>query len=761
MTAASPTSSQILPEKPLTSGTENSFNNASSSSHNGLYDSGPAIQLSENHPNREPQRQRRKWSFKPRKWHDGQEHDWWFASTGIPLLAATLGPLANVLSIAALVSYWRETIYIDGQFVGDFDGVSFKDPHWCYWLNVASLILGFIGNFFLLMNFTQRIRYIIALPMTIFFWYVATALLIGITACMQIYTPPMRPYETYTQGFWYAVIAACIYLVCSMILMINMLGYFLGHYPDTFALTEAQRTLILQTMMFFIWLAGGGAVFSRIETENGTSGWDFVDALYFCDVTILTVGFGDLYPTNDVSRGLIFPYSVGGIIMLGLVISSLNKFVGQLGEENLIQKHVEKQRVRTMDRTVTNSFDLHQREGVSPSRQRHISKADISAPHRANEYPRSAMGNTGRHRAHRSTFRPIPLRPSKPKLLLLREEKDRFDQMRSIQHATHKFKKWWALTLSVIAFGILWCVGAVVFWQCEKTSQDMTYFQALYFCYVSLLTIGYGDLSPKTNAGRAFFVVWSLIAVPTMTVLISDMGDTVISNFKNFITNLADFTVLPKEGIWRSFLDRHPWLLRWMQRRVEKRAAKKRLEKGFPTGPDPESAAAEEEDTAPPNIENLAEEAERDAISDPALDEATLSRKLALAIRNVANDLTHDPPRKYSYEEWVEFTRLIRFTTKSAEEVEAQEEEEGLVEWDWIGEDSPLVSKKAEAEFVLDRLCESLARYMRRKSEAKGAARKQIESLEEKVEELEDLEGEMRREMNSSGANGTGSSRAS
>lgn len=46
----------------------------------------------------------------------------------------------------------------------------------CYWLNVASLILGFVGNIFLLFNFTNRIRYIIALPMTIILWYLATAI---------------------------------------------------------------------------------------------------------------------------------------------------------------------------------------------------------------------------------------------------------------------------------------------------------------------------------------------------------------------------------------------------------------------------------------------------------------------------------------------------------------------------------------------------------------------------------------------------------
>jgi len=111
-----------------------------------------------------------------KRWEEGQKSDWWFASTGIPLLAATLGPLANVLSLSALVTYWRATIYIDGQFVSDFDGQSFQDPRWCYWLNVGSLICGFLGNFFLLLNFTQRIRYIVALPLTILFWYFATGI---------------------------------------------------------------------------------------------------------------------------------------------------------------------------------------------------------------------------------------------------------------------------------------------------------------------------------------------------------------------------------------------------------------------------------------------------------------------------------------------------------------------------------------------------------------------------------------------------------
>lgn len=455
-----------------------------------------------------------------------------------------------------------------------------------------------------------------------------------------------------------------------------------------------------------------------------------MEQLYFCDVTILTVGFGDLYPTTDVGRGIVFPYSVGGIIMLGLVISSIYKFMRQLGQENIIQKHIERMRERTMERTVTSSFDLREREREVHHlvRKRGIKGKNISGPSDGRAY-RTAMGNSV-HRVASSNPLSLPLpkvlqKRRKPRLILMREEKDRFETMRRIQRSTSKFKKWWALTFSVIAFGILWCVGAIVFWQAEKGPQGMTYFQALYFCYISLLTIGYGDLSPKSNGGRCFFVVWSLIAVPTMTILVSDLGDTVIDKFKTWSDQLADFTVLPKEGIWRQFLDKHPWLLNWLQTWQEKRATKKRLKHGFDTAdPDQDTPGNENGDEEEgldltttithPTIPDLAKEAEQD-VSGRTLSPHALSRGLALSIRRVATDLQLPNPKRYEYEEWVEFTRLIRFSNKTGEGVLEEEEEEGLVEWDWIGEDSPLVSGLSEAEWLLNKLTDALVRVERRK----------------------------------------------
>lgn len=266
---------------------------------------------------------------------------------------------------------------------------------------------------------------------------------------------------------------------------------------------------------------------------------------------------------------------------------------------------------------------------------------------------------------------------------------------------------------SVLAFGLLWCVGAVGFWRAEAQTQNFTYFQSLYFCYVSLTTVGYGDLSPTSNAGKPFFIVWSLVAVPTMTILISDMGDTVVASFKRGTFTLADWTVLPKAGLYRAFIERHPTLLHWLQQHADQKAEKARLAHGFRTGP---TDAAEEEaaEGLPPKPHTL------EALAAAQEDEHLLARRLALAIRRTAGDLRAQPQRRYSYEEWVEYTRLIRFSRFNPEEMEAEEEDEGLVEWDWIGEKSPMMAEQSESEWVLDRLCESLGRYMRRQGRVGG-----------------------------------------
>ena len=79
------------------------------------------------------------------------------------------------MSIAALVTSWRVNYDPDHPGVDSYS-IGFRDPRWCIGLNAASLVCGFVGNGFLLLNFTRRVRYIVALPMTIILWYFATGI---------------------------------------------------------------------------------------------------------------------------------------------------------------------------------------------------------------------------------------------------------------------------------------------------------------------------------------------------------------------------------------------------------------------------------------------------------------------------------------------------------------------------------------------------------------------------------------------------------
>ena len=142
-----------------------------------------------------------------------------------------------------------------------------------------------------------------------------------------------------------------------------------------------------------------------------------------------------------------------------------------------------------------------------------------------------------------------------------------------------------------------------------------------------------------------------------MTILVSDLGSTVIAAFKNGTNTIGDFTLLPRSGIWHEFLVRHSWIKLRLQHWSERRAARRRVARGFDAGPDPE-LPEEQGGTGhvAPSLDMLASAAHQEP------DEHELARALASAIRRTAGDLSGNPDKQYSYEEWAEYTRSVSYT---------------------------------------------------------------------------------------------------
>jgi len=64
-----------------------------------------------------------------------------------------------------------------------------------------------------------------------------------------------------------------------------------------------SSTLILTTIILV-----SGTIF-----YNGVEGWSVIDSLYFCVMTLTTIGYGDLHPTTDLSKVFTIIYSIAGI----------------------------------------------------------------------------------------------------------------------------------------------------------------------------------------------------------------------------------------------------------------------------------------------------------------------------------------------------------------------------------------------------------------------------------------------------------------
>lgn len=81
---------------------------------------------------------------------------------------------------------------------------------------------------------------------------------------------------------------------------------------------------MLQTIVFSAYLALGAAIFSSIEN------WTFVDALYWADYTLLTIGLGSDFPVKHTAgRKLPIPFAAVGILIVDLIVSSVRALVIQ------------------------------------------------------------------------------------------------------------------------------------------------------------------------------------------------------------------------------------------------------------------------------------------------------------------------------------------------------------------------------------------------------------------------------------------------
>ncbi len=81
-----------------------------------------------------------------------------------------------------------------------------------------------------------------------------------------------------------------------------------------------MRLLLLDVMSdkesrpVFYW--AGGMLLAGVLVYHWLEGWSYIDALYFCVVSLATVGYGDFTPTTPLARLFTIFYLINGIAIL-------------------------------------------------------------------------------------------------------------------------------------------------------------------------------------------------------------------------------------------------------------------------------------------------------------------------------------------------------------------------------------------------------------------------------------------------------------
>ncbi|KAI5959427.1 TOK1 [Candida pseudojiufengensis] len=383
----------------------------------------------------------------------GEKHFvmWFLISSYFPLIAACLGPLANMISIIALIQHWR---------MDELTGELLPDPGPVIAMNALSLVLGIIGNMSLLMNFSRSVKYLITQCVSIFSWFCASILLVAALLLTNYNTMNDESGLIPSEGFWFACFTAGYYFACTLILLINFMGYRLKKYPPTFNLDQKQRTLMLFTILFAIWTIVGA-----VAMEHLIDDLTYGSSLYYCIVSFLTIGLGDITPNSSGAKVLVLIFSLGGVLIMGLIIATLRSVILSSASPAIFWNDIEIAR-----RKLVNKLKEEQKK-ITPE--------------------------------------------------------DSFRQMRMIRTKVRRKHTNFSLALTVLMFMAFWLIGGLVF----HFIEGWTYFHSIYFCFLCLLTIGYGDFAPKTGLGRSFFVSWATGAVPLMTILVSNVGDKLYDVF--------------------------------------------------------------------------------------------------------------------------------------------------------------------------------------------------------------------------------------
>uniref|UniRef100_A0A6I8MXI6 Potassium channel domain-containing protein n=1 Tax=Ornithorhynchus anatinus TaxID=9258 RepID=A0A6I8MXI6_ORNAN len=276
------------------------------------------------------------------------------------------------------------------------------------------------------------------------------------------------------------------------------------------------------------------------------SEWSFLGSLFFCCTVFTTVGYGHIYPITRLGKYLCMFYALFGIPLMFLVLSDVGDTLATI-----------------LSTTYSKFRKFHFRKLWSrfPCTKRRQSRSDqdslfvaMSKSRSVSEEP--ALPTSGRRHSLQCQNEPLEARHQQSTLQLpfgatercnscpeLDPEDMVFPTVGNIDDIGREMEKLDVpiVLIVLIVFAYISCAAAILpIWETELNFEE-----AFYFCFVTLTTIGFGDVVLQHPNFFMFFSIYIVIGMEIVFIVFKLLQNRLVNFYKktmSFVTKGKKFS---------------------------------------------------------------------------------------------------------------------------------------------------------------------------------------------------------------------------
>ncbi|XP_041476337.1 potassium channel subfamily K member 15-like [Lytechinus variegatus] len=240
-----------------------------------------------------------------------------------------------------------------------------------------------------------------------------------------------------------------------------------------------------------------------MDKDEFSAKWNFYGAMFFATTILTTIGYGNIAPVTTGGRIFCIFYGVFGIALLLIILASIGTLLAQGATLTYRRMHTMVQSVKGEE---PEDDMLYQRDRRSQeiideiwSPPPEVPKDGETLPiHRVDLHETGKKGKKGGRRVGGAIGKGEQAQPEEPQIPLI----------------------------GILIFAFLYvCLLALLM---QAWESQWNYFEAFYFSFITLTTIGFGDLVPADQKQLIASIFFILLGMAVMSMCIALAQDMII-----------------------------------------------------------------------------------------------------------------------------------------------------------------------------------------------------------------------------------------